>query len=115
MPENLLRRYRPVGPPLDLRSRILVPERPAWPWAVAAAALLALTVGFHAATSRLDRHDETTGSDLFDAHARIAFATDALGGGEDARRLAQWIVLEEELRQSLPAVAAAPVRADGAQ
>jgi hypothetical protein len=42
--EDLLRRYRPVGPPPELRGRVVAPVPPvrrAWPWAAAAAALLA--------------------------------------------------------------------------
>jgi len=50
---------------------------------------------------------------LFDADARIGYATGLLGGGEDAQRIARWIVLEEELRRSLPAVAGAPARVEG--
>jgi hypothetical protein len=42
--EDLLRRYRPLGPPPELRARIAAAAAPAprtWPWAAAAAALLA--------------------------------------------------------------------------
>jgi hypothetical protein len=106
LPEDLLRKYRPVGPPADLRARILVPERAAWPWAVAAAALLALTVGFHLATSALDAPVVASG-DPFDAQSRIDYVTAALGGGEEARRIAALIVMDEELRRALPPVAAA--------
>ena len=53
--EDALRRYRPVGPPADLRARILEAPAPkrAWPWAAAAAALLAVTVASNALTWRL--------------------------------------------------------------
>lgn len=53
--EDQLRRWRPVGPPADLRSRILEAPEPkrAWPWAAAAAALLAVTVASNALTWRL--------------------------------------------------------------
>ena len=46
--EDLLRRYRPSGPPPELRARVLANEAAAgrtWPWAAAAAALLAATMG----------------------------------------------------------------------
>ena len=113
MPEYLLRKYRPVGPRPDLCARILVPERAAWPWALAAAALLLMAVGFHTATSRLGLQEKAARTELFDADARIGYATGLLGGGEDAQRIARWIVLEEELRRSLPAVAGAPARVEG--
>jgi hypothetical protein len=53
--ERLLARYRPADPPADLRAHALAraPIGDAgrtWPWAVAAAALLAISVGLHAAT-----------------------------------------------------------------
>jgi hypothetical protein len=68
--EALLRRYRPADPPEELARRVIdgfrvhgeeresrgvrleaeeIDRRRTWPWAVAAAALLALTVGLHAA------------------------------------------------------------------
>ena len=52
---ELLDRYRLVGPPADLRARALAPVTRAlrvWPWAAAAAALLAATVGLHVASNR---------------------------------------------------------------
>ena len=54
--EDLLRRYRPAGPPPDLRARIMpgaVPVRRTWPWAVAAAALLATVCVTQLATRRV--------------------------------------------------------------
>jgi hypothetical protein len=42
--EDLLRQYRPAGPPLHLRAQIVAPAGPvrrAWPWIAAAAVLLA--------------------------------------------------------------------------
>jgi hypothetical protein len=42
--DELLARYRPAGPPEHLRARVLAAQQPvrrAWPWAAAAAALLA--------------------------------------------------------------------------
>jgi hypothetical protein len=107
--EDLLRKYRPVGPPADLRARTLVPERAAWPWAVAAAALLVVTVGFHLATRTLDAHLRTTETDAFGFESRIAYAMAALGGGDEARGTAMAIVLEEEILKDLPPVSDAPV------
>ena len=49
--EDLLRRYRPAGPPARLRERVIAagPPRRIWPWAGAAAALLVSVLSFHAA------------------------------------------------------------------
>ena len=105
--QDLLRKYRPVGPPADLRSRILVPERAAWPWAVAAAVLMAVTLGFHAATGALNAPNGTAYEDPPGVDQRIAYGTTALGGGDEARRVATLIVMEEEVRRALPAVATA--------
>jgi len=54
--EQMLRRQRPAGPPPELRARIFKPAANAarlWPWAAAAAALLAATVGFSSASASL--------------------------------------------------------------
>ena len=57
--EALLAQYRPAGPPEALDSRLRQgalstvsrsPTRRTWPWAVAAAALLTVTIGLHAFT-----------------------------------------------------------------
>jgi len=52
--EDLLRRYRPVGPPASLRDSIIAASdaRPAWPWMTAAAALLLLALGLEVGVSR---------------------------------------------------------------
>ena len=54
--DELLRRYRPAGPPPELRARVLRAEpmnRPAWPWAAAAAILLATICAMHVSTRRV--------------------------------------------------------------
>jgi len=55
--EELLHRYRPAGPPPDLRNRItaLIAARRTWPWAAAAAALLLTTCALQVATDRIYR------------------------------------------------------------
>lgn len=48
--DDLLRRYRPAGPPPELCARIAAGVAPAartWPWAAAAAALLAAVCALH--------------------------------------------------------------------
>ena len=51
-----LRRYRPVGPPPRLRSRVVQVKPPArtWPWAVAAAALLAVSIALNTGARKID-------------------------------------------------------------
>ena len=103
--ENLLRRYRPTGPPAQLRERILAMERSEriWPWMAAAAALLVSAVTLHFATRyEAADVDVTLGTA---AEARVADdLTDRLGGGADARELARLILVEQQL------LAVAPVR-----
>jgi hypothetical protein len=93
--EELLRRYRPAEPPSDLCDQISkfphfqISKSPrTWPWAVAAAALLAMTVGLHAGTfGRLE--DEYPVDER-----RVQAVADDLGGPQ-SRVMAQWIVLQE--------------------
>jgi hypothetical protein len=65
--EGALRRYRPSGPPAMLRDRVLAQDMPArvWPWAAAAAALLAVTLGMQAVTGATWRDIAAQG------HARV--------------------------------------------
>jgi hypothetical protein len=53
--EQRLRRVRPAGPSAELRARIMSarPAARAWPWAVAAAALLALAVSLQVSAGRV--------------------------------------------------------------
>ena len=78
--DDLLRHVRPAGPPPELRARILGARRSprAWPWAVAAAALLALTVGLQVSTMRTSRAItravapvQAEGSDLTELRAAL--------------------------------------------
>jgi hypothetical protein len=98
--EHLLRRFRPSDPPSGLRGRIMVPERsqPAWPWAAAAAALLASAITFTLATER-----QAGRVDLGPDRSRVEVAdlAAALGGDAAARQLAESIVLEAQLRAAL--------------
>jgi hypothetical protein len=52
--EQLLRASRPVGPPPELRARVVILRdvRRAWPWVAAAAALLALTISLQVSAAR---------------------------------------------------------------
>jgi hypothetical protein len=93
---ELLGRYRPAGPPAELRERALtITAKPlrTWPWAAAAAVLLTTALGLHAATNRaLSRVAEPAAPPSVDALA------DALGADEDAQRAARLIVMERLLR-----------------
>jgi hypothetical protein len=96
---ELLGRYRPAGPPAALRARALaspVPAARTWPWAAAAVALLAATVGFHAAANRAI----ATVAEPADPLSMEALA-DLMGGTEEARRAAALIVEEQRFREWL--------------
>lgn len=102
MPEDLLRKYRPVGPPPGLRSRALQGDASAWPWAAAAAALLAMVVGLHIAI-RVGAGAAIESSPLgIKFEDRVAYLTDVMGGGEEAQRLAVLRVSEEDTLMRLP-------------
>lgn len=97
--DDLLRRVRPAGPPASLRARVLgaaVTPR-LWLWLGAAAAALVATVGFHLATGNaLGNANIRT---LSDPYAAIVEATtNTLGGDASARRLAEFMLFEQELR-----------------
>jgi hypothetical protein len=96
--EDLLKRYRPSGPPDSLRARALTPSRHArvWPWATAAAALLAITVGLQgAAAGAMAAADIGSMPDTSAAAAELA---EAFGGDAVARRMAEQFI-DEELRR----------------
>jgi hypothetical protein len=94
--ENLLRRYHPVAPSPDLSARIFDDRvLRTWPWAAAAAALLAMALGVHAATNRLASRELTGAAE---AGPTIDDLAAALGGGDEARRMAEQILLEQRAR-----------------
>ncbi|HEX6975263.1 MAG TPA: hypothetical protein VF147_12750 [Vicinamibacterales bacterium] len=97
----LLRRYRPVGPGPHLRARILRRARPGrlWPWVGAAAALLLSTIALHVGANRQAAR-LTAGVDP----TAVVFEdlTRRLGGDDAARRLAERIVLEQQIRDESP-------------
>lgn len=98
--EDLLQRYRPAGPAESLRERCLTPLRhaPVWPWATAAAALLAITVGLEAAAAgAISRVDVVVAPDP--TAQAIAELAEALGGDAAARRVAEQIIDEQMRRE----------------
>src|SRR5262245_14532515 len=94
--ERLLARYRPVGPPRELRAFALSArsQMRVWPWAAAAAVLLAATVALQTATRiAIDR--------MAPPHVDPVNAlADALGGGEEAQKAAQLMVAEQSIRDA---------------
>jgi hypothetical protein len=94
--EQLLNRYRPADPPDDLLSSItrspgyefVKPSR-TWPWAVAAAALLLMTIGLHVSAFVPSPEPMST------AQADLARQ---LGGDGLADRAAQFILVAQARR-----------------
>jgi hypothetical protein len=92
--EDVLRRYRPAGPPRDFRARILrdaAPDGRTWPWVAAAAVLLATTLSLHIAA------DQLTGSAAVGVAAdpneeAITLLTEWLGDRPSAREVAEAVV-----------------------
>ena len=104
--EELLRRYRPIDPPAELRMRILAGLREArvpraWPWAVAAAALLVVTFGLHIAGDRETRRMDTAIATMPTTAATRARAVEdlaeMLGGDAAARQVAELRVSERDV------------------
>lgn len=96
--DDLLRRYRPAGPPSDLRARVVGDAAPAgrtWPWVAAAAVLLAATVGLQVARLRLATPVED--AELQGA-AELRIVAEMLGGSERAVDEARRLLWERDLR-----------------
>ena len=112
--EALLRKYRPVGPPAELRQRILGTTRVPriWPWASAAAALLVLGLTFQFAT-----RSETAAADLNLGPSAVARVTEdltnMLGGDIRARELAEFIVVEQQVHNETTTAAIQPLNGAG--
>jgi hypothetical protein len=93
--EELLRRYRPAGPPADLRARVMsgaVPVGRTWPWVAAAAVLLAATLWLHTAADRLGA--SVGANTLPDSEQEaIALLANMLGGHPGAREVAEAAIM----------------------
>jgi hypothetical protein len=112
--EDLLRKYRPVGPPAELRQRILGTTRVPriWPWASAAAALLVLGLTFQFAT-----RSETAAADLNLGPSAVERVTEdltnMLGGDIRARELAEFIVVEQQVHSETTTASMQPLNGAG--
>jgi hypothetical protein len=107
--EALLRKYRPITRLPD-HPITRFPDHPitrsgrsgrTWPWAAAAAALLAVTVGLHGAAWPPAPRPE------IDA-AQVAAIAEQLGGGAEARAVAEWIVRQQGANERLDAYSPPP-------
>ena len=99
--DELLRRYRPTGPPPELRARVLegaaAPRARTWPWAASAAALLAATIYLHAAATRIRAEADIIAPANSEAQA-VALLSAILGDDAAARAMAEVIVATEQVR-----------------
>ena len=113
--DQLLRRYRPSGPPEELRDRVLEAgrpfqgRRPAWEWAYPFAAAVAALI-FYALTDSVERRviSATSYADL-EREAAVVRITVELGGDDVARLQAEHLmrVIESTSRLDGPAQIAA--------
>lgn len=111
--DGLLRRYRPTGPPPDLERRVIKAADPqitrspaSWPWAIAAAVLLAVTVGLHGAVA------SPPGEVLVADPGRVRLLAHELGTSPESQELAQWLAMAEaKAEHDRLAQAAAPQEA----
>jgi hypothetical protein len=87
----------PAGPSAELRARVLSARPPGrvWPWAAAAAAMLAVTLGLQAATVRTSRE---IAQRMGPAESETSLTElRAIAGGDEAllRRSALWTLQEQ--------------------
>ena len=106
--ERRLRRYAPPAPPARLRRRLFEREsspRRAWPWAAAAAAMLAPAIWLHSSSAALVTSLAGVNEDAVRA-AEVAALTEFLGGDPGATAVAEGIVRVDAMRMALMAPAA---------
>ena len=100
--EGLLKKYRPAAPERAFDERLLqslerdglhLPGPRTWPWAVAAAALLAIAVGLQAGPRGTADIDPST-------KAAAETLAETSGGDETSREIAEWtLVTADRLSQ----------------
>ena len=96
--ERTLRRYRPADPRPELRQCVVEPRPSAAPWAAVAAALLAAVVLLKVGMAHEINRLPADGVDL--ERESMERLTEALGGGTEARRAAQILMLQDAVRQA---------------
>jgi len=98
--ERLLATAQPSGPRPDLRARILSrrPSRRAWPWAVAAAAMLALTALLQSGASAARAAVRTTSAATPDLEAQLVETLRETGGLSDAEARLMAMVQQVQMR-----------------
>jgi hypothetical protein len=94
--EKLLNRYRPSGPRRELWDQISTfthskssKSARTWPWAVAAAALLMITLGLHGAAAPAP--DASPASDI----QRVEAIVEELGRTPGSEVIAEWLARRE--------------------
>ena len=94
-----------MGPPAEMRQRILATIRTPriWPWASAVAALLVLGLTF-----QLAGRNEVAGADLNLGSSAVARVTEdltnMLGGDLRARELAEFIIVQQQVHSETTTV-----------
>ena len=98
--ERLLAAAKPVGPRPELRARILSRHRPrrAWPWAAAAAAMLALTTLLQAGASAARESVQAATSGAPDLETELVETLRETGGFSDAEARVIAMVQQVQLR-----------------
>ena len=98
--ETMLGRYRPAAADAGLKGRVLGPAAATgrtWPWAVAAAALLAMSLGLHMNASR-GMAKMQAGLPPDERAVALQGLAEKLGGTAASRELAEQLIVEEEHR-----------------
>ena len=103
--ENLLRRYEPAGPPASLRGRVVARRansRRTWPWATAAAALLALAVWLGSSAERLMQRNEVNLDAAGSQRSlEVEALTEIVGDTSNPRALAEWMIDRRDADRAL--------------
>ena len=114
--EDRLKRYRPVGPPADLRARIVAAAEPAsrrWAWVPSAAAAAAACLFYVlAASARRDLSAELVKTDPHRDAIVHALAAD-LGGDEEAGAVAARLIEMDETTAALGTAPGTPLDVEG--